>query len=64
MISPIGELLQKSTAVALKKVGRSHTSEAPCGCQVTVASLSSSSTTNRIERCTEHALDPKRKVTR
>lgn len=59
--SPVGTLILDAEQRSAKKATKTHTSEAPCGCQVTVAWFSEHSRSNAIERCTEHALDPNRK---
>ena len=59
--SPIGTLILDSEVRAKKKATKAHTSTAACGCQVTTSWFTEASRTNKIERCTEHALDPNRK---
>jgi hypothetical protein len=61
MTSPVGELILDAEKRAQKKGTKVHTSEAPCGCQVTVSWFGEASRTTKTERCTEHALDPNRK---
>jgi hypothetical protein len=53
MANPVGLLILDAEKRAKKKAG-GHTSEAPCGCRVTVSWFSEHSRSNKIERCTEH----------
>lgn len=60
-VTPVGGLILDSEQRAAKKASGFHVSEAECGCRVTTSFFSEVSRTNKIERCTEHALDPNRK---
>lgn len=59
--TPIGTLILDSEARSKKKATKAHTSTSSCGCQVSVSWFSEDSRSMKIERCSDHALDPKRK---
>lgn len=61
-MGPIGSLILEGERESAKKSRGEHTATAACACQVTIARFGASSYRADIRRCSEHALDPNRKM--
>jgi hypothetical protein len=61
MPTPIGTLIVEAEGKT-KRIGSEYTAKAPCGCEVRLSRFSAGGTSNLITPCSEHALDPNRKI--